>query len=91
MQVRYDQEADALSIRVLADAPISRTESIDSGTLVDLDRFGNVVSIEVIRPARNWPLDDIVGRYSIGEEALLMLRELWGHDQVFPFAEAVPA
>jgi uncharacterized protein YuzE len=80
MRFRYDREADALSIDLL-DEPVSRTEQVDDGTLVDLDRFGHVVSIEVLHPARSWPVEQIADRFAIDEESMHMLRSLWGETE----------
>jgi uncharacterized protein YuzE len=64
MKVQYDQAADALYITLAEGVQVSRTVQIDAGTLVDLDRFGNVRGIEVVRPGRTWPLDEILSRFS---------------------------
>ena len=55
MKVTYDQQADALYIEV-DDTPVARTLHIDRGTLVDLDSQGHLIGVELIRPARPWPL-----------------------------------
>ncbi len=60
MEMTYDQSVDALYIRLAGDQPVARSEQIDAGTLVDLDRFGHVLGIEVLHPARDWPLDEII-------------------------------
>lgn len=88
MKFRYDSDADALMIHVLDDVVVARTEQIDDGTLVDLDTHGNVVAIELIHPARTWPLEDIVARYALDAPTAAMLEELWGHGETFPFASA---
>lgn len=85
MNFRYDHEADALAIDVREDALVSRTEQIDPGTLVDLDQRGNVVAIEVLRPARSWPIDEIAGRFHLDPGDEQVLRDLWRGS--YPFAE----
>lgn len=87
MQISYDKEADALSIHLNADEPISRTEELDSGTLVDLDRFGGVVAIEVIHPARTWPLDEVEARFGLEADAVIVLRDMFSDaSHRIPFA-----
>lgn len=71
----YDQTADALDISLLH-GEVERTEQIDPGTLVDLDEQGRVLSIEVIRPARPWPLESILQRYSVGDDDARLLHSL---------------
>jgi uncharacterized protein YuzE len=83
MTFRYDQEADALSIELLKDVGIARTEQIDSGTLVDLDQRGRVVAIEVLRPARDWHLEDLVSDFQLDPEDVRMLEATF-HES-FPF------
>ncbi len=51
LSYHYDQTDDALDIS-LAHGEVARTEQIDSGTLVDLDERGRVLSIEVDDDAR---------------------------------------
>lgn len=65
---------------------MSRTATIDQGTLVDLDRFGRVVAIEIIRPARPWPLEEILSRFDVDEEVSSVLRLLL--EPVYPFTGA---
>jgi uncharacterized protein YuzE len=60
-----DVRADALYIELVQDAASARTEEIDPGTLVDLDARGRVIGIEVVHPARPWPLEEILERYDI--------------------------
>jgi uncharacterized protein YuzE len=83
MRFHYDREADALDI-VLRDGIAERTDQIDTGTLVDLDGSGRALTIEVLRPARAWPLNDVLARYDVDEDAAAVLRSLWteGH---YPF------
>jgi uncharacterized protein YuzE len=87
IRYRYDTDADALDIRLREDAVVARTEQIDSGTLIDLDQDGEVIAIEVLRPARRWPLDEILERFSLDEEQAEILRSQWGAPRSYPFAE----
>lgn len=75
MRAQYDWDADCLYIQ-LTDEPVSRTETLDAGTLVDLDRRGQLRGIEVIRPARPWPLEKIINRYPLSEQDARILRQL---------------
>ncbi len=60
-----DYSADALYIELAGGITSARTEELDSGTLVDLDAQGRVIGIEVVHPARPWPLEEILERYDI--------------------------
>lgn len=85
MNFTYDKDSDALAINLMEDAAIVRTEQIDSGTLVDLDRSGEVVAIEVIHPARRWPLEEVEAQFNLSEDQLQMLNALWKEDESFRF------
>jgi uncharacterized protein YuzE len=89
MNIRYDQVSDAAYIILLEGEAVSRTEQVDTGTLVDLDRLGRAVGVEVIRPARDWPLDSILDRFQVDPHAGNLLRALWhGEPRRFPFEPA---
>lgn len=83
----YDRDADALAISILSDRIVARTLEIDPGTLVDLDEHGGLVAIEVIRPNRRWPVDEILDRFDVPDDAEAMLRSLWETNKPYPFAE----
>ena len=85
----YDNDADALYIEI-ANSPIARTRQLDEGTLVDLDEPGQVVGIEVLRPARDWPLDEIRASCGLGEDNAAVLNSLWGttpEPRPYPFTK----
>jgi uncharacterized protein YuzE len=82
MRFLYDAEADALEVR-LEDAAIARTEQLDEGTLVDFDIRGGIVAIEIIQPARRWPLDAVINQLSDSDANLL--RSFWDESERFPF------
>lgn len=86
MTFQYDREVDALDITI-AEGIVARTVEVDRGTLVDLDAAGNLVAIEVIRPTRRWPLDEILAAYDLAESDAAVLRELWSDNKPYPFAE----
>lgn len=71
----YDSEADALYIQ-LDVGEVARTEDVDTGTLVDVDEAGVALGIEVLHPARPWPLDEILRRYRIEGHTAAMLRAM---------------
>jgi hypothetical protein len=62
--------------------------------MVDLDRFGRALGIEVIRPARHWPIEEIINRFDVATDDREELLRLFRADGPFPFAkqlESVPA
>lgn len=67
MRLSYDFDADALVISI--DVGVAdRTIEIDSGMMVDVDAEGRVLTIEVIRTARPWPLPELFGRFELRPE-----------------------
>jgi uncharacterized protein YuzE len=82
----FDPEADALAILV-ADGLVARTIEIDPGTLVDVDGAGRALTIELIRPNRLWPIDEVVDEFDIEDDDAVILRSLWSSQKPFPFAE----
>ena len=47
MKVRYDPGVDVLTI-VLSSAPVEESDEDKPGTVLDYDRDGNIVSIEIL-------------------------------------------
>lgn len=47
MKVKYDPEVDVLSI-VLSDAPVEESDQDKPGVILDYDKSGNVVSLEIL-------------------------------------------
>ena len=91
MKVTYDQQADALYIE-LGDAPVASTVHIDRGTLVDLDAQGHLIGVELIRPARPWPLATILDRFPVDPTSARILRLLErsaGDGGTFGYAEPI--
>ena len=92
MKVEYDQEADALYVTLGDGEIVARTVRIDAGTLVDLDRLGRPMGIEIIHPARPWPLQDIFERFQVQDDCRRLLEELQGAPEGAhrrPFVEPV--
>lgn len=85
----YDNEADALAIR-LDDGIVDRTVELEPGTLVDVDAAGHVLLIEVIQPARRWPLEEVLERFAISDEDAAVLHGIRGGDSTLEFVEAAP-
>ena len=91
MEMTYDQSVDALYIRISGNEPVARSEQLDAGTLVDLDRFGRVLGIEVLTPARDWPLDQVVSKFSLDPDSAARLNVIFGSNapmKTFPFTKA---
>jgi len=89
MTLSYDNEADALAI-TLADGVVDRTVEIDSGTFVDVDEASLVLTIEVIRPARRWPLEAVLDQFGVSPEDTTMLRAIWGGDETLQVSPLAP-
>jgi uncharacterized protein YuzE len=79
VRIKYDITADALYIFVSEETPVDGVE-IDPGTVVDLDASGRIRGIEVIHPARSWPLERIAEEYDLDVPTILALRALWPAD-----------
>ena len=47
MKIRYDKDADAMYIKI-RDGKIDRTKKIDDNTLLDVDKDGNLLGIELL-------------------------------------------
>lgn len=47
MKIRYDPDADAMYIR-LDDGKVETTREIDDNTILDYDKSGNLVGIEIL-------------------------------------------
>ncbi|MGA2267100.1 MAG: DUF2283 domain-containing protein [Bryobacteraceae bacterium] len=47
MKVRYDPEVDVLSI-LLSDVPVEESDESKPGVILDYDKSGNVVSLEIL-------------------------------------------
>lgn len=58
VKVRFDQEADALYLR-LGDSRIVESEEVRPGLVVDLDEHGEVVGLEILDVGRRVSLADL--------------------------------
>jgi uncharacterized protein YuzE len=51
MKVKYDPEVDVLSI-MLSDAPVEESDENKPGVILDYDKDGNVVGLEILDASR---------------------------------------
>jgi len=51
MKVQYDREVDVLSI-VLSKAPVEESDEDKPGVILDYDKDGNVVGLEILNASR---------------------------------------
>ena len=56
MKVTYDPDADAMYIRLTSEK-FSKTKVIDDNTILDLDKKGNVIGIELLFVSKHLPKD----------------------------------
>jgi uncharacterized protein YuzE len=54
VRVRFDEQADALYLR-LDESPVVESEEVRPGMVVDLDARGEVVGIEMLRVSQRLP------------------------------------
>jgi uncharacterized protein YuzE len=58
MRVRFDQEADALHVR-LDESPVFESEEIRPGVIIDLDQRGEVIGLEMLRVSQRLPMAEL--------------------------------
>jgi uncharacterized protein YuzE len=51
MKVQYDPEVDVLSI-VLSEAPVEESDEDKPGVILDYDKEGNVVGLEILNASK---------------------------------------
>jgi uncharacterized protein YuzE len=51
MRVKYDQEVDVLTIR-FNDAPVEESDENKPGVILDYDKDGNIVRIEILNASK---------------------------------------
>ena len=85
MRLKYDQSANALYIYLQEGVTPAGGAEIDAGTIVDLDDSGRVVGIELLNPARPWPLDEIAERFEIDMADVLALAALASPERPFAY------
>ncbi len=52
MKIRYDKEVDVINIQ-FSDAEIFETDEDKSGIIIDYDKDGNIVEIEVLNASKH--------------------------------------
>ena len=58
MRVRYDEQVDALYIR-LKEAPYHESDEIKEGFILDYDKDGNVIGIEILDASEYLSVDEL--------------------------------
>jgi uncharacterized protein YuzE len=76
LSTAYDADADALYIAIHR-GTVARTECLDDWTLVDLDATGAAIGIEVIHPARAWPLQKFLDQFKIAGPTRNLLEDMF--------------
>ena len=51
MKVKYDQEVDVLTIQ-LNNAPVAESDQDKSGVILDYDKDGNIVGLEILSASK---------------------------------------
>lgn len=69
MRVVYDPEVDILSI-LLSESPVAESDHEKSGVILDYDRAGNVVGIEVLQASTRMP-DPMSVHYAVASRSKL--------------------
>ncbi len=72
MKIEYDNEVDALYIR-LQEKHVSRTVEIVEGLNLDLDENGKLIGLEVLDATKRYPLTDV---FNISTENLILEEKL---------------
>ncbi len=68
MKVTYDPQVDALRIR-FASAPIEESDEDKPGVIIDYDKDGNVVALEILDASQRMADPRAVEYAEIGEKA----------------------
>jgi uncharacterized protein YuzE len=58
MEINYDKEADAMYIE-FRKGDFSKNKKIDDFTIIDLDKAGNILGIELLEVKRRIPLESL--------------------------------
>lgn len=76
LSTTYDAQADALCIGIRK-GTVARTRPLDDWTMVDEDAAGTALGIEVLHPAREWPLHSFLAIYEVGGMSQQLLEEMF--------------
>jgi len=63
MKVTHDPQVDVLNI-VFTEGPIDRSDEEGAGVVVDHDREGQIVALEILRASKRFPIPRLV-EYSV--------------------------
>ena len=58
MEISYDKEADAMYIE-FRDGKFAKNKKIDDFTIIDLDKDGNILGIELLEVSKRMPAESI--------------------------------
>jgi uncharacterized protein YuzE len=58
VRVRFDEQADALYVR-LDESPVVESEEVRPGVVLDLDERGEIVGIEILRVGQRLPTAEL--------------------------------
>ena len=58
MKITYDKEADAMYIE-FAEGKFAKNKKIDDLTIIDLDKDGNLLGIEILDVSKRIPLESL--------------------------------
>jgi uncharacterized protein YuzE len=77
MRYTYDDEADALYVHLREEnhASVARSVVVDEGRVMDLDRQGDPVGIEILGASGGVHLSDLVDRFRL-QDWTVHLRQL---------------
>jgi len=56
MEIKFDKEADALYLE-FSNAEFAKNKKIDSTTIIDLDKEGKIIGIELLDVSKSIPKD----------------------------------
>ncbi|MCD6117381.1 DUF2283 domain-containing protein [bacterium] len=68
MKIEYDQEVDALYIRI-QEKVVSRTKELEEGINIDFDEDGKIIGLEIIGAKERYSNEDIL---NISTENLIL-------------------
>ncbi len=68
MKIEYDQEVDALYIRIQEKA-VARTKELEDGINLDIDEDGKIIGLEIIGAKERYSQKDI---FNIATENLIL-------------------
>ena len=58
MEISYDKEADAMYIE-LREGEFAKNKKIDDFTIIDLDKDGNILGIELLEVSKRIPIESL--------------------------------